>query len=47
MQAIYFYFVFEVFKIIEYFTHILTDLPVLFLYVIVNWTNIVLEKWKS
>lgn len=45
MQAIYFDFVLKVFKIIEYFTHIITDL--LFLYVIVNWTNIVLEKWKS
>lgn len=45
MQAIYFYFVLKVFKIIEYFTHIITDL--LFLYVIVNLTNIVLEKWKS
>lgn len=45
MQAIYFYFVLKFFKMIEYFTDILKDL--LFLYFIVNLTNIVLEKWKS
>lgn len=35
----------KVFKMIEYFTDILKEL--LFLYFIVNLTNIVLEKWKS